>query len=74
MAGGVDTTANMIAWSSYVLAKHYDIQEKLQGKVLDFLSRVPEPTYPDIDTLPFLNGFVKELLRVYCPGTLHLFA
>ncbi|KAK8080878.1 cytochrome P450 [Apiospora hydei] len=68
MAGGVDTTANMIAWSSYVLAGHHDIQARLQGEILDFLSRVPEPTYPDIDTLPYLNGFVKELLRVHCPG------
>ncbi|KAK8033597.1 cytochrome P450 [Apiospora marii] len=68
MAGGVDTTANMIAWSSYVLAKNHDIQDKLQAEILDFLSRVPNPTYPDIDTLPYLNGFVKEMLRVYCPG------
>ncbi|KAK7955917.1 uncharacterized protein PG986_005139 [Apiospora aurea] len=72
MAGGVDTTANMIAWSSYVLASHHDIQEKLQREILDFLAQVPGPTYSDIDTLPYLNGFVKELLRVHCPAaTIH---
>ncbi|KAK7958011.1 cytochrome P450 [Apiospora saccharicola] len=69
MAGGVDTTASMISWSSYVMSKHHDIQDKLQAEILDFLSRVPEPTYPDIDTLPYLNGFVKEVLRLYCPAT-----
>ncbi|KAK8052512.1 cytochrome P450 3A5 [Apiospora rasikravindrae] len=72
MAGGVDTTADMLAWSSHVLASHQDIQEKLQGEILDFLARVPEPSYSDIDTLPYLNGFVKDVLRLYCPAiTLH---
>lgn len=71
MVGGVDTTANMLAWSSYVLANHHDIQEKLRGEILNFLARVSEPTYADINTLPYLNGFVKELLRVYSPGKIH---
>ncbi|KAK7996711.1 hypothetical protein PG989_004751 [Apiospora arundinis] len=69
MVGGVDTTANMLAWSSYVLANHHDIQDKLRREILNFLARVSEPTYADINTLPYLNGFVKELLRVYSPGT-----
>ncbi|KAK6827540.1 Cytochrome P450 [Apiospora arundinis] len=63
MVGGVDTTANMLAWSSYVLANHHDIQDKLRREILNFLARVSEPTYADINTLPYLNGFVKELLR-----------
>jgi len=38
--------------------------------VRDLLHRCSSdpPSYRDIETLPYLHNFVREVLRVYCPG------
>jgi cytochrome P450 len=68
MAGGADTSANFLAWSAYVFATQHKVQEKLRDEILELVARNSQPTHADIDNLPYLNGFVKETLRVYSPG------
>ena len=65
MAAGHDTSANMLSWSLYVLATHPDIQTRLREEV----NTLPaSPNYAQLDRLPYLENFSKEVLRMYCPG------
>lgn len=65
MAAGHDTSANMLSWSLYILVLHQDIQDKLREEV----SQLPDnPTYTELEKLPYLENFCKESLRVYPTG------
>lgn len=65
MAAGHDTTANMLSWSCYIMATRHDVQDALRRE-LQTLS--PDAGFPELDRLPYLDGFVKESLRLYPPG------
>ncbi|KAH8647734.1 cytochrome P450 [Xylariales sp. PMI_506] len=66
MAAGHDTSANMLGWSCYIMATNHDIQEKLREEV----KTLPvDPSYTDLDKLPYMQNFVNESLRVYSPAT-----
>ena len=41
MMAGYDTTANALAYTSYLLALHPEIQEKLQSEIDNYLSDKP---------------------------------
>ncbi|KAL1600452.1 hypothetical protein SLS60_006838 [Paraconiothyrium brasiliense] len=72
MAAGGDTSANTLSWSVYVLAKHQDIQDKLRDEILTLQQTQPDPPYSAIDALPYLDAFIKEILRIYSPAaTVH---
>ncbi|RYP27267.1 hypothetical protein DL768_011253 [Monosporascus sp. mg162] len=69
MAAGHDTSANILSWSLYILATKQDIQDKLREEMLRELGEVPEPTYAQIEALPYLDNFTRETLRVYASAT-----
>jgi cytochrome P450 len=72
MAAGGDTSANTLSWSVYVLCKHQDIQDKLRAEIQALYDREPEPAYSSINALPYLDAFIKEILRLYSPAaTVH---
>ncbi|KAI0112811.1 cytochrome P450 [Hypoxylon sp. NC0597] len=66
MAAGHDTSANMLSWSLYIMALHPDVQDKLRAE-LNTLP--PNPSYNELDKLPYLEAFSKEVLRIYSPST-----
>ncbi|KAI1106347.1 cytochrome P450 [Jackrogersella minutella] len=66
MAAGHDTSANMLSWSLYVMALDQDMQDKLRAELNTISSN---PTYNELDRLPYLENFSKEVLRVYSPST-----
>lgn len=51
-----------------VMANQHNIQDKLRAEIQDLLSRSPEPSYAEIERLPYLENFLKEIMRVYPPG------
>ncbi|KAF8656767.1 hypothetical protein AX16_002445 [Volvariella volvacea WC 439] len=63
---GEDTTANTLAWSLYELAKNPQYQERIRQEFnainANDLNRNPSL----YDQLPFLNAFIKEVLRFHC--------
>ncbi|RYP18748.1 hypothetical protein DL765_003770 [Monosporascus sp. GIB2] len=69
MAAGHDTSANILSWSVYVMATKQDIQDKLREEMLRELGEAPEPTYDQIEALPYLDNFTRETLRVYASAT-----
>lgn len=67
MAAGHDTSANMLGWSTHILATRHDVQDRLRQELMT----VPaDASFADLDRLPYLEGFVKEALRLYSPGML----
>ncbi|KAB5518869.1 cytochrome P450 [Coniochaeta sp. 2T2.1] len=67
IATGHETTASALTWATYALGMHHDITRKLRAEALDLLKRNPDPSFSDIESLPYLNNFVRESLRIYCP-------
>ncbi|KAI1338823.1 cytochrome P450 [Xylariaceae sp. FL0016] len=66
MAAGHDTSTNMLSWACYILATKHATQERLREEV----SLLPtEPSYAELDKLPYLDNFVKEAMRLYPPAT-----
>ena len=69
MAAGYETTSTSLAYCTYVIATHPEIQEKLQAEI-DQLSFGDgnEEIYPDYDIvtqMPYMDMFVSEVLRMY---------
>ena len=68
MAAGHDTSANILSWSVYIMATKQDLQDKLRAEMFRELGDESEPTYSQIEALPFLDNFLRETLRVYASG------
>lgn len=68
MTAGHDTSANILSWALYVLATHPDIQDCLRTGVVALTTTSPDYGYHEIETLSYLNNFVKEMLRFYPTG------
>ncbi|KAG0311130.1 hypothetical protein BGZ99_010363 [Dissophora globulifera] len=72
MVAGHETTASAITWMLYALSINQDAQRRLRNELLQTFGRPCHSssrplTYDEINSLPFLNACVKELLRCYPP-------
>ncbi|ORY68349.1 cytochrome P450 [Pseudomassariella vexata] len=68
MAAGHDTSANVLSWCVYLMATKPEVQNKLRDETRE-LGQDSEITFERLDTLPYMNNFVKETLRVYANAT-----
>lgn len=50
------------------MANDHKVQEKVRTEISELLSDSPEPSYNEIDKLPYLERFIKEVMRVYPAG------
>jgi len=64
---GHETTSLALAWTFYLLAQHPEVEARLCEEI-DRVLGERAPTYEDIPQLPFLDGVVKESLRLYPPA------
>ena len=55
---------------TYVFTQYPEITKRLRQEVQELLRRTPNPDYIDIENLPHLNNFTRELLRWQCPGNI----
>ena len=63
---GFETTSLNLAYSTYELAKHHDIQLKLQDEIDQHWKDDQEQIdYDIINDLKYLDIFIKEVLRMY---------
>jgi cytochrome P450 len=76
LAAGHETTASALAWATYLLCKHPDVQRRLREEIRTNLPAVSHGTESisaqDIDRLPFLNAVLNETMRVFPPVPLTL--
>ncbi|KAJ7665656.1 cytochrome P450 [Mycena rosella] len=67
LLGGQDTSADALAWCLHELAKDADYQRRLRAEIETSRSSSEGPQM-DYDSMPLLNAFLKEILRIYPAG------
>ncbi|CAF1345676.1 unnamed protein product [Rotaria sordida] len=66
MIAGYESTSLNIAFATYELAKHPDIQRKLQAEIDEHWKEgEEEPDYDVIASMTYMDMFVREVLRMY---------
>lgn len=70
MATGHETTASALTWATYALAQNPHVVKRLRAEAQPLYQhqRGSEPSFSDIDQLKYLDNFMREVVRVYCPG------
>ncbi|RSL71909.1 hypothetical protein CEP54_001101 [Fusarium duplospermum] len=63
---GHDTTACSITWALHELSRRPECQQRLRREIISLDKTCPSPDFGDIDKLPYLHNFVREVLRLYC--------
>lgn len=69
LQAGNDTVSDALTWTWYVLAKHPDVQERLEHEVDSVLNR-RVPSFEDLTSLVYTNMVVMESMRMYPPAWL----
>lgn len=64
---GHETSANLLNWMIYVLAKHPSVQEKLRVEV-DSVLNSSAPDMQVIRKMEYLHQVIRETLRLYPPA------
>jgi cytochrome P450 len=66
---GHETTANALAWTFYLLAKHPEAEERLRNELDEVLGGSHRtPTVADLPRLPYARMVVEEAMRLYPPA------
>ncbi|XP_050716917.1 cytochrome P450 3A41-like [Eriocheir sinensis] len=66
---GYDTTASLLASSSFLLAKNKDEQQRLRDEVRQIVAEHGDLTYHGIMENKLLDACLQETLRLYPPAT-----
>jgi cytochrome P450 len=62
---GHETTSNSIAWLLAVLSSNQEVQQKARQEIIE---KIPgEVTIDSLKELPYIDGLIKECLRMYSP-------
>lgn len=69
--GGTDTTATAIEWAIARLIDGPDVQEKLYQEILTVVGE-RKVDQKDLEQMPYLKGFIMELLRKHPPTHMSL--
>ncbi|XP_072169465.1 cytochrome P450 3A6-like [Diadema setosum] len=67
---GYDTTGSLLIFSSYLLALHPDVQEKLITEIDELLPSSDDVGYTTVSKLPYLDNVICETLRYFPPAAL----
>jgi cytochrome P450 len=62
----MDTTSNGISRVLHLLSEAPEVQERLRGEIMEAYEKWGDhdPTYDELNALPFLDAVCKETLRV----------
>jgi cytochrome P450 len=66
LLAGHETTATALTWTTYLLARHPDVQERLGSHVAHTLAGTT-PTFADLGNLVPIELAFKEAMRLYPP-------
>ncbi|MZF85745.1 cytochrome P450 [Streptomyces sp. SID5643] len=66
---GTETTASVLSWALYELARHPGIEARVLAELDEALGERPV-TLDDVTRLPYLNRVITETLRLHHPGWL----
>lgn len=61
---GHETTANALTFTLWLLSQHEAVRDRVYAEI----DAIGEPTYDDLDRLPFVRAVVAESMRLYPPA------
>jgi cytochrome P450 len=64
---GHETSALVLTWACYLLAKYPDVQDRIRAEV-DAVLGDRQPTLADLSQLTYTTMVLKETMRMYPPG------
>ena len=67
LLAGHETTANALAWTWYLLARHPDVAEKQRAELSAVLG-TRRPGVDDLPRLPWTRMIIDEAMRLYPPA------
>ncbi|KAK2758885.1 cytochrome p450 [Colletotrichum kahawae] len=67
-AAGHESSASSLTWLTQMLAQHPEVQDKVRKEIVDLLEHTPNPSYMDLQNLPYLENVLEENLRLFAPG------
>ncbi|PKY47660.1 cytochrome P450 [Rhizophagus irregularis] len=72
LLAGHETTSTSTSWAIYLLARHPHMQDILREEINKAFPDKSNfnPTFDEINSLEYLNGVVKETLRLHSPVTM----
>ncbi|XP_075559622.1 cytochrome P450 3A13-like [Dermacentor variabilis] len=62
---GMDNIASPLAFASYLLSEHQEVQDKVRAEVQALLKKEGELTYDGLGELTYLGQVLSETLRLY---------
>jgi len=66
---GTETTASVLSWALYELARHPEVEERVRAEQAEILGDRPV-TFEDLTQLPYLGRVITEVLRLHHTGWL----
>jgi cytochrome P450 len=64
LLAGEDTTANTIAWLTYLLWRNPASLERARNEILEIVSNVKRPSYDELNQLEYLEACILETMRL----------
>lgn len=65
LLAGRDTTACVLSWTIYELARHPEAVAKLRAEIVEHVGLDRTPTYADLKNMKYLQNVMNETLRLY---------
>ncbi|CAF1113754.1 unnamed protein product [Didymodactylos carnosus] len=67
MLAGYETTSTALAYCTYILANHSDVQQKLQDEIDQYIvdDDQQNPDYDIVNRMDYMDMFIKEVLRMH---------
>ncbi|KAG8188042.1 hypothetical protein JTE90_009916 [Oedothorax gibbosus] len=70
LLAGYETTSTALAFTTYFLAKHQDVQETLFLEIKELIQNGQKLEYATVNKLPFLDNILNESMRIFPPVNL----
>ena len=71
LIAGYETSSNTLGLTSYHIATHPEVQDKLQQEIDSVWTDEEQlPSYETVNELPYLDMVISETLRLYPPGNI----
>jgi len=69
IGAGFITSASLLSWLVYTLVQHPLAQDRLRAEIVEHTPKCGEEwTFAKLQSMPFLNNFIKETQRLHSPS------